>query len=467
MTFNSLRFIPFVLTVLGLYYCLPPRFRTLVLLAAGYVFYAAWDYRLVALILAITLANYSCGLALSAIDAPLRRRTVLVICCIFDLGVLGVFKYYNFFVESAEIFLEFMGVGSHWSHLNVVLPLGISFYTFQTLGYIIDVYHRRVTACRELRDFALFVAFFPQMVAGPIERGGRLIPQIQSTRAVGFHQVGEALWLLLIGYFQKMVIADNLAGLVDGSFGKESAPGGFECLLATYSFTFQIYADFAGCSNIARGLAGLVGIDLMINFNRPYFAASPREFWHRWHISLSTWLRDYLYIPLGGNRKGAWTLHKSLLITMTLGGLWHGAAWTFVFWGVFHGVLLSAQRLLIGRGSAPLAGWKKLAGILVTFQLVSLGWLIFRARSLEQAFQFLISIGTDPVPDATTLGLFFPLFVFGGAMLLLDLWNRDQEDVRRNAGWNRGVGPALCTALLLALFFLSASGAQQFIYMRF
>ncbi|MDA1306433.1 MAG: MBOAT family protein, partial [Acidobacteria bacterium] len=313
------------------------------LLVASYVFYGAWDYRFLSLLGISTIIDYVVALRMA--DAAGRHRKAwLIVSLVTNLGLLGFFKYFNFFVDSGNALLIALGVDPMPMRLHIVLPVGISFYTFQTLSYTIDVYRGKLDPTRSLRDFALFVAYFPQLVAGPIERATHLLPQVLNPRRLSMPLLHQGLWLISWGLFKKMVIANNLAIVVDRTFAAGSGATGAEYLIAIYAFAFQIYCDFSGYSDIARGLAALMGIDLMVNFNNPYAATNPREFWRRWHISLSTWLRDYLYVPLGGNRGALWQTYRALMLTMLLGGIWHGAQWTFVVWGLYHGVWLAVHR---------------------------------------------------------------------------------------------------------------------------
>src|SRR5262245_51261306 len=344
MVFNSLHFIWFFVVVYGAYRLLPHRAQNWLLLAASYYFYAAWDWRFLGLLLGSTIVDYSCALALARTEVPVRRRLLLCLSLGFNLTMLGFFKYFNFFADNLHIVFGALGWNLDFVTLRVLLPVGISFYTFVTMSYVIDVYRREIPPTRDLVDFAVFVAFFPHLVAGPILRASRLLSQIDAPRVITRDQVRDGLWLITWGYFQKIFVADHLAGVVNGVFDPAAHPPGINVLLGTYAFAFQIYGDFAGYSNIARGTSKLMGIELVENFRFPYLVRTPQAFWRNWHISLSTWLRDYLYIPLGGNRGSAWQTNRNLLLTMVLGGLWHGAAWTFVLWGLYHGLLLVAFR---------------------------------------------------------------------------------------------------------------------------
>ena len=406
MTFNSLQYALFLPVVVIGFWLLPgraairrwtkrpsprwvPDARQLWLLAASYVFYAAFDWRFAFLLLFTTVVDYAVGLRLDAMaDASRRaRRLVLMVSLVVNLGVLGFFKYFDFFVEQGVELLTQVGLEPATPALRILLPYGISFYTFQSMGYAIDVYRREIRACRDPIDFATFVAFFPQLVAGPISRAKNLLPQIQADRArPGADQVMSGLLLILLGLFKKVVIADSLAPTVNQAFGSPD-PGPALAAVGVLAFAIQIYGDFAGYTDMARGTARLLGVELVHNFDQPYLSRNVTEFWRRWHISLSTWLRDYLYIPLGGNRGGAAMVYRNLMLTMLLGGLWHGAGWTFVIWGGLHGVYLCVDRARGVRRDLPggIPPLRQVPAILVTFALVCFAWIFFRAPSFSEA----------------------------------------------------------------------------------
>jgi alginate O-acetyltransferase complex protein AlgI len=352
VVFNSLHFVWFFVAVYAFYRVLPAvttverahRGQNWLLLIASYYFYAAWDYRFLALLAASTLVDYACGIVLGKLTDQRRRRVVLWLSIGFNLTMLGFFKYFNFFADNLHALFMALGWQLDFVTLRVLLPIGISFYTFVTMSYVIDVYRREIEPTRHLVDFAVFVAYFPHLVAGPILRATALLPQIARPRIVTRAQVREGLWLIAWGFFQKIFVADNLAPLASRVFAPDAHPAGVNVLLGTYAFAFQIYGDFAGYSNIARGTSKLMGIELIENFRFPYLVLTPQAFWRHWHISLSTWLRDYLYKPLGGSRGTAWQTRRNLMITMLLGGLWHGAAWTFILWGLYQAVLLILYR---------------------------------------------------------------------------------------------------------------------------
>ena len=333
MLFNSITFFLFYLAVLLLYFLLPHRKQNILILIASATFYAAWDFRFLGLMYVSILTDYFCGLALERTSKEANRKWILGVSILINLGILFFFKYFNFFALSAERLLNSIGLPG-WTHtLHIVLPVGISFYTFQCMSYSIDVFRREQTPTRNFIDFAAYISFFPQLVAGPIERASALLPQFEAPRHVSSDQVSQGIWRIFWGLFKKVVIADNLSSLVDPVFAWNTPLSGGLVLVSLYAFAFQIYCDFSGYSDMAKGLASVLGFKLMWNFKRPYFALNPKEFWSRWHISLSTWLRDYVYISFGGNRHGSFHTYRNLMLTMLLGGLWHGAAWTFVFWG--------------------------------------------------------------------------------------------------------------------------------------
>ncbi len=394
MNFHSTLFVGFFVAVYALYLAcfrlpqglrdrIPPhRVQNLLLLVASYVFYGAWDWRFLSLIWLSTAIDFAVGIGLSRSDDPRVRKRLVAVSMLSNLGILGFFKYFGFFVSSATELLGALGLGLETRTLSIVLPVGISFYTFQSMSYAIDVYRGEMPATRNPFDFALYVAFFPQLVAGPIERGKWLLPQFQQPRTVTGQDVQTGLLWIAFGYVLKVGMADTLAPLVDHVFERPESVDGTAALAGIVGFTVQIYCDFAGYSLIARGLARTMGIVLMQNFRMPFLAESPREFWRHWHISLSTWLRDYLYVPLGGNRGGPLLTYRNLAITMLLGGLWHGAAWNFVIWGAYHGGLLAATRAREERfGPARLPYALRVAGM---FAVTVFGFFVFRVDSLEQ-----------------------------------------------------------------------------------
>jgi len=407
MLFNSFVFWGFFALVLTLYRVLPHRAQNWLLLVASYVFYAYWDWRFLGLIFFSTAVDYYLGGALAATHEQRKRRLLLISSVVVNLTVLGFFKYYGFFVTEANAALTSIGLTSALPVLQIVLPVGISFYTFQSLSYTVDIYRGHTQPANSLPEFALYVAFFPQLVAGPIERSSTLLPQVIAPRVMDRIGLAEGIYLILLGLLKKVVVADNMAVIVNQVFSRPTDMlTGVEVLVGVYAFAFQIYGDFSGYSNIAQGLARIMGFRLSWNFRMPYFSTSPSDFWNRWHISLSSWLRDYLYIPLGGNRGGAYKTYRNLALTMLLGGLWHGAAWTFIFWGAFHALILIIYRLVPSLAGTPAVVGHPLNGALAThagtllrivlmFHLVCFSWLLFRAEGMGQVWKMLSVMAAD------------------------------------------------------------------------
>jgi alginate O-acetyltransferase complex protein AlgI len=419
MLFNSLYFLVFLLIVLVTYHAVLRSFaaRKLFLLAASWTFYASWSPRFLLLLIATTFIDFELARAIfraRGAGSHGRARALLVMSLAINLGLLAFFKYGLFFYQSAGSLVPLPAAPSI---LAVVVPLGISFYTFHSISYVIDTYRGTRPPTDSFPDFALYVAFFPQLIAGPITRWGFFGPQLGEKPHVGMTRIEASLFLLAVGYVKKVVCADSLGSFVDGVYGDLGGTGSLELLIVIYAYAFQIYFDFSGYTDIAMGVAGLLGFRLPENFRHPYLAESPSEFWRRWHISLSTWLRDYLYVPLGGNRRGRIRTYVNLVITMLLGGLWHGAAWTFVLWGAFHGAWLAVHRALSGRDfwrargeHAPPPRTPLWLRQVVTFHLVAFGWVLFRAGSLADVAALLSGLfagrplrGAFPVGPVTLI----------------------------------------------------------------
>ncbi len=378
MLFVSLPYATLLLATWVGYWALPwRRGRIALLLAASYLFYMSWNPRLVGLLLFSTGVDFVAGHAIAAATDPARRKRWLIASLVANLGVLGVFKYCGFFVDSFVALLQSAGIQANARSWDIILPLGISFYTFQSMSYTIDLYRGRLQPTRSLLEFATFVAFFPQLVAGPIVRARDFLPQLAERKRLAAGDLQEGVDRILLGVVKKAVLADNLAPFVDAVFAAPGATGTVHAWVALIAFYGQIYWDFSGYTDIAIGSARLFGFHIRGNFERPYLSRSPREFWQRWHISLSTWLRDYLYIPLGGNRGSQARLYRNLLLTMLLGGLWHGASWMFLLWGAYHGALLCLHRLWTDRGRRMAAGiaWP------LMFLATLVGWMLFRANT--------------------------------------------------------------------------------------
>ncbi len=402
MIFTELRFLGFLLVVFYVYWALPKNaLRKAWLLAVSYLFYAVWDWRFLSLILISTAVDYLVGLALPSAQGR-GRKALLLVSLVVNLGLLGFFKYYNFFVDSGTELFALLGLPVSDVTLEIVLPVGISFYTFQTLSYTIDVYRGRLQPTRGLLDFATFVAFFPQLVAGPIVRASDFLPQLHTARRLADVAWRAHLLLFLSGFFKKACIADNLAPAVDAYFSAPETYSTLSCWVAVGAYAIQIYGDFSGYSDMAIATAGLLGYRLCDNFAHPYFATDITSFWRRWHMSLSTWLRDYLYISLGGNRGSTLFTYRNLMLTMLLGGLWHGASWNFVIWGFLHGLALIVHRLVGTTG--PVTPLRSAVGWLATLWWVALCWIFFRADTLTTALDiasvYLLvgSGGTETLP---------------------------------------------------------------------
>lgn len=442
MLFNSLMFFGFIIIVLLVYSRLRLRGQNGFLLVASYVFYGYWDWRFTFLLFTSTVVDFWVGQRLHTAGNQKHRKLLLLVSIVVNLGILGFFKYFNFFIDSAASALATIGFEPHLPLLRLILPIGISFYTFKTLTYTIDIYRGKLKPTKNFIDYALFVSFFPQLLAGPIERASNLLPQISSPRHVTRENILTGLNLILLGYFKKIAIADTLAPIVGNIF---DAPGGMssgQLWTGVYAYTFQIYGDFSGYTDIARGISRILGFETMENFNAPYLSRSITEFWRRWHISLSTWFRDYLYVPLGGNRSGKARMYVNLIITMFLCGLWHGAAWVFVLWGLLHGIYLIGHRIILW-GNKPnlsrprtLSGWvTDIVKMLITFHLVALAWVLFRSSSLESALVYLERLFRfEPFTG------FSPSVLFAGSLLIvLDVvqtwigsqtWLTDRPEVR-------------------------------------
>lgn len=466
MLFTSFDFLIFFVLVWIIQRLLPHRPRNLFLLVASCFFYACWDWRFLGLMWVTICTDYTVSRRIDKSQSEVRRRCLMVTSCVINLSILGFFKYANFFADSLSALLGQFGFQSGPFTLNILLPVGISFYTFQSMSYTIDVYRRQMPPLKNLLDYALFVTIFPHMVAGPINRGAYMAPQILRKTLPSYDDFREGSWLILKGVFKKTVMADNLAVIVDRIFSAAS-PTGPEVLLGTYAFAFQIYGDFAGYSDIARGVGRYLGYDFMLNFRRPYLATDPSDFWQRWHISLSSWLRDYLYIPLGGNRGSTFTTCRNLLITMLLGGLWHGAAWKYVIWGAFHGLMLLLFRLLNCR-VAPVCGTLKWClQVFGMFHLTCLGWLIFRVDSVAQLLSMLSALTGGWHASVSVGQSAWALLVLALPVItvqMLEEYSGEESLVQKISLVPRTV---VFLTLTLAILTLGSFGGREFIYFQF
>lgn len=388
MTFNSLSFALFLPIFLLLFYSIYThrRARDLLLLVGSYFFYMSWYWQYAGLIALSTVVDFFVGRKMSATECKTKRKRLLLVSLVVNLGILAIFKYYNFFIDSTHAMFQALGLDIPLAYHQLLLPVGISFYTFQTLSYTIDIYRNNLKPETSFVKFSVFVSFFPQLVAGPIVRAKDFLPQINLPTQIDIKNINIGLSLIFIGLFKKIIVADLLAYLiVDEVFSNPSAFSSWDLLVSLYAYTFQIYCDFSGYSDIAIGVALLLGFNLPTNFNRPYISQNPSDFWRRWHISLSSWLRDYLYISLGGNRGKSWFVARNLFITMLLGGLWHGAAWNFILWGAFHGLILILTRSFVVESRF---GAKMVLKILFNFHLIIFGWLLFRVTSMDNFLDY-------------------------------------------------------------------------------
>jgi alginate O-acetyltransferase complex protein AlgI len=470
LLFNSIEFALFLPIVLGVYWLLGFRAQNVFLLVASYVFYAAWDWRFLSLLVFQSLVDYFAGLTIGRSDDERLRKRVLMAAIGINLSVLAVFKYYGFFVDSAHRMLQWFGLDFNPPLLEVLLPIGISFYTFQSITYSFDVYRRRLGPTRSLINYAVFVAYFPHMVAGPIQRANHLLPQIERPRArPDGEKVRSGLFLILLGLFKKVAIADAVAIVANQAFEAGGSAGSVSLLIGLVAFALQIYGDFAGYSDIARGVSRLFGIELTRNFEQPYLSRNITEFWRTWHISLSTWLHDYLYIPMGGNKRGKFATYRNLVVTMLLGGLWHGASWTFVVWGGLHGLLLAGHRALGGyvpRGRLAPLRWSDVPKILTTFATVSLVWVFFRAATFTEAVDYLqglFSFQPGPVNSSDLI----VVLVSAASLLTIDLAQRVTNSHAAVLLWRPALRGATYALLFLAVVMWSGGEAQPFIYFQF
>lgn len=472
MEFNSLEYVLLLVVTSLLYFGAGYRARLIILILASLVFYAAWSVPLVSLIFLSAFVDFGAGRALAKYeDSRRKRKLVLAASIIVNLGLLGYFKYTNFFLDSLH---EAFDLGPGGDVLDIVLPPGISFYTFQTMSYTIDVYRGKLKPTTSFLRFFLYVSFFPQLIAGPIERAGHLLVQFDyaASRRFQVDNLVAGAQMIVFGMFKKVVIADHCGRLADRIYADPGVYDGWSALIATYAFTLQIYCDFSAYSEIARGSARIFGVDLMRNFDQPYLTNNISEFWRRWHISLSNWFRDYVYVPLGGNRKGKARTLANLTITMFLSGLWHGAAWTFVLWGLYHGLLLLLNVQVGQRVRAKLGDTAavRVGSWFLCFHLVVFGWILFRARDLEQFEIVVRSIGQDLMgvftggagPSVQQSGFVAAMFGF----IALSAIERRYRVLDRI--WASQLASVVfATMLIVAMLLLGLPDGPAFIYFQF
>lgn len=479
MLFNSFEFLVFLPLVFGVYWFILNRSvkgQNFFLLVASYVFYCWWDWRFGFLLLLSSLVDYFVALAIDGSLDRRKRKNYLLVSLVTNLGLLAVFKYFNFFSDSFSALMQQAGWNVDKFTLNVILPVGISFYTFQTLSYTIDVYRNHLKASRDIVAFSAYVSFFPQLVAGPIERAINLLPQFYRERRFSYAQASDGLRLIVWGFFKKVVIADNCAIYVNDVFQNYQTATGGELVLGAVLFAFQIYGDFSGYSDIAIGVAKMFGFELMINFRTPYFSRDIAEFWRRWHISLSTWFRDYLYFPLGGSKGPLPIVVRNTMIVFLVSGLWHGANWTFIVWGALNALyflpllLRKKNRANIDDVAANslLPSLKEVFNMLATFALTCFAWIFFRSETLADAFGYIGRIVTADYSIGPLLTFPRPLVIAIAFLIVVDWFSR-KSGVAAFLGANQKPGLAYCfDALIILLILMFGSfNSQTFIYFQF
>ena len=473
MFFNSLDFAIFLPIVFIVYWFITNRnlkLQNFIIVLASYVFYGWWDWRFLSLIIFSTIIDYSIGIRLSKEENQLKRKILLWASIGVNLGLLGFFKYFNFFIESFNAAFASAGIHTNMSSLNIILPVGISFYTFQTMSYTIDIYRNKIEHTKSILAFMAFVSFFPQLVAGPIERASHLLPQFLKNRKFDYKQASSGIKLIVWGFFKKVVIADNAAQLVNEIFKNYPNESYISLIVGAILFAFQIYCDFSGYSDIAIGLGRILGFDLTYNFKFPYFSSNIREFWNRWHISLSSWFRDYIYIPLGGNKVSQYRVLFNTFCVFVLSGFWHGANWTFVFWGFLHALFFMPIILL--RDRFPKENFsmniKRISFIFANFGLVCLAWVFFRAENIQDAFLYLRQIftltGGQNTFMKTNTYLLMTIITGVGILVLLAL---ELRTLMRRKDEIQFSSIGLITIVLLILFFGAFKNQADFIYFQF
>lgn len=471
MLFNSLSFVVFLVIVLALYYSKLFNWtnKKRMLLFASYVFYGMWNPPLIILLWISTMVDWITGNKLSKEENQRKRKLWLLLSMFVNLGFLAFFKYRDFLLDNFSTVVNTYGYGYQTQPMDIILPMGISFYTFQTMSYTIDMYLKRTEKAKTFLDFALYVTFFPQLVAGPIVRAGELISQFYEEKRATINQFIWGLFLLTIGLFQKVVLADTLlSDTADSVFGSKSILHGLDAWVGTLAFSGQIFFDFAGYSTCAIGISLMLGIILPDNFRYPYAAIGFSDLWRRWHISLSTWLRDYLYIPLGGSKHGVVRMYSALMITMLLGGLWHGAAWTFVIWGALHGIYLVLERMLKGKIHIKINAFNGILLALLTYTLVNFTWVFFRAREFSTAMNMITSMIfingegekiLQPFEIIKVIAIISILFICHWMMRNTSL----KEVSEKTSPWVLGI----VWAVMLFLIAISQGSGEQFIYFQF
>lgn len=485
MLFNSIDFAIFLPIAFILYWFVTKKslkLQNILIVAASYLFYGWWDWRFLSLILFSTLVDYSVGRKLRNEENQLKRKVLLWTSILVNLGFLGFFKYYNFFLDNFKVAFSFFGQDIQTNSLNIILPVGISFYTFQTLSYSIDVYKRKVEPTKDFIAFSAFVSFFPQLVAGPIERATHLLPQFYNKRKFSFLNIQFGFIRILYGLFKKVVIADNLSNAVNLVYNNPESFGGIHYIVATIFFAFQIYCDFSGYSDIAIGTARIFGFKLMENFRMPYLSKSIGEFWKRWHISLSTWFRNYVYIPLGGNRVSKSKTLRNIFIVFIVSGFWHGAKWTFVVWGAIHGVILIAENLIGLQDKIQKSKYHSALisiKVILIFFIVCFAWIFFRSNSMNDAiymtsrlFDFSLPLAKELRGMTTYLGL--PLWKFVGYFALIGVLFIQDYLIENNKlseiiiiRMHPILRWSVYTFIILTILLFGSFEVEQFVYFQF
>ncbi len=480
MLFNSFEFFVFLPIVFFLYWFVfhGIRWQNLLIVISSYIFYGWWDWRFLFLIALTSLSSFSSGLLLEYFEDHSRRKKIIcAINIILNIGILSIFKYFNFFIDNLNSLLGTLNYHLDWVTINIILPVGISFYTFQALSYTIDVYQKKLPVTHDIIEFFAYISFFPQLVAGPIERATNLLPQFQSKRHFEYAHAVDGLRQMLWGFFKKLVVADNCAIIVNDYWNFYQDLPGVTLFMLGVLFSFQIYCDFSGYSDIAIGCARLFGFNLMRNFNFPYFSRSIPEFWRRWHISLTTWFRDYIYFPLGGSRCNKWIIIRNVYIVWAISGLWHGANWTFVCWGLFHASLLAIynlfginskykQNVAYGR---VLPNIREFFQMVITFFLAVIGWIIFRSENMTQAQEFLLSMVNNNFFDASTM-YGKKIILYSLLVILIEWIQRDKQHALQFASIKPFNYKWFRWAVYYAIIFLIAcfyGKEQSFIYFQF